>query len=160
MEHKGIVAAAIVLVLLIVGMFIFAYLERKNIGTEPANLQTPPTEEETSYPEITRINAKHFYIDGTHTLAGEILFPTPCDLLNWDTTIAESFPEQVMVNFTVANYADTCAQVVTPQRFKIDFVASEKATIRARFEGRTIELNLLPAAPDENPDAFELFIKG
>lgn len=160
MGHKGIIAAAIVLILLIGGMFMFAYLERKNIENEQTAPYTPPTDEEVPYPDITRIDAKHFFIDGTHTLAGEILFPTPCDLLNWETMIAESFPEQVTISFTVTNYADTCAQVVTPQRFKVDFDASENASIRARFEGRAIDLNLIPAGPDENPDEFELFIKG
>lgn len=160
MGHKGIIAAVFVLLLLIVGMFVFTYLERKNIENEPTAPYTPPISEDESYPEITRIDAKHFFIDGTHTLAGEILFPTPCDLLNWETTIAESYPEQVTVYFTVTNYADTCAQVVTPQRFKVDFSASEEASIRARFEGRSIDLNLIPAGADESPDEFELFIKG
>lgn len=160
MEHKGIIAAVLVLVLLLAGMFIFTYLARENIENEPSATYNPPQDDEIPYPEITRVDAKHFFIDGTHTLAGEILFPTPCDLLNWDTTIAESFPEQVTINFSVTNYADTCAQVVTPQRFKVDFAASENATIRARFEGRPIDLNLIPAGVDESPDDFELFIKG
>ncbi len=122
-----------------------------------------PSEEpatEVPYADITRVDAKHFFIDGQHTLVGEILFPTPCDLLEAEATVMESFPEQVVVDFTVINTADMCAQVVTAQRFKVDFQASEEAVITARFMGRGIELNLIPAAPGETPDEFELFIKG
>lgn len=159
MERKGIVTVIIILVVLIGGILIFANMERAEREDTAAN-DTPPASDEVRYPQITQIDAKHFFIDGMHTLAGEITFPTPCDLLDWDVTVAESFPEQVTVSFSVTNYAETCAQVLTQQRFKVDFEASEEATIRARFEGRPIELNLIPALPGESPDDFELFIKG
>ena len=74
--------------------------------------------------------------------------------------IAESFPEQVTVDFKVINNAEACTQVITPQRFKVEFDASENASMRARLNGRNIELNLIPAAEGETPDEFEIFIKG
>lgn len=86
--------------------------------------------------------------------------PTPCDLLNTEVTIMESYPEQVVVDFSVINNADVCAQVVTAQRFKVEFSAAEEASISARFMGRDIELNLIPAAEGELPEDFEVFIKG
>jgi hypothetical protein len=159
MQNKSAIAAVVVFGLIIVGMFVFAYLKKSEI-TEVAVV---PRVEQTlpgPYDSITRIDAKHFFIDGTHTLVGEILMPTPCDLLNWDTQIAESMPEQVAVHFDVINTAESCAQVVTPQRFKVTFTANEKASIRATLEGRDVEINLIPPGEGESPEDFELFIKG
>lgn len=159
MQNKSAIAAVVVFGLIIVGMFVFAYLKKAEL-TEV--VVTPPVENTVPgpYDTITRIDAKHFFIDGVHTLAGEILMPTPCDLLNWDSLVAESMPEQVTVQFDVINTADMCAQTVTPQRFKVTFTASENASIRAMFEGRDIELNLIPPGEGETPEDFELFIKG
>jgi len=122
-----------------------------------------PTEqpgEVVPYADITRIDAKHYLIDGMHTLVGEVLMPTPCDLLESTAQVMESYPEQVIVDFSVINNAEMCTQVVTAQRFKVDFSASPEAVIRARFMGRDVELNLIPAAAGEKPEDFELFIKG
>ena len=160
MEHKQFVVASVILILLVAGMFGFAYIKKKELNTTPTPRETK-NEPDLRYNGITQIDAKHFFIDGVHTIAGEILMPTPCDLLNWnDPMIAESFPEQVRIDFTVVNTADTCAQVVTPQRFKVSFTASDKAMITATLQGRALPLNLIPAAPNETPDSFELFIKG
>ncbi len=159
MQNKSAIAAVVVFGLIIIGMFVFAYLKKAEI-TEV--VVTPPVVDTVPgpYDTITRIDAKHFFIDGVHTLVGEILMPTPCDLLNWDSLVAESMPEQVTVNFDVINTADTCAQTVTPQRFKVTFSASENATMRATLEGRAVELNLIPPGAGESPEDFELFIKG
>ncbi len=159
MENKHIGIAIGTLLLIIAGMFVFAYLKKTELSEAP--LQNTQIQEESSpYANITRIDAKHFFINGEHTIVGEILMPTSCDLLNWSTRIAESMPEQVTIDFTVVNHSDTCAQVVTAQRFKVSFTASEQAVIKATFEGRAIEVNLIPALTGESPDDFELFIKG
>ena len=74
--------------------------------------------------------------------------------------VAESYPEQITINFTVLNNADTCAQVMTEQRFMVEVTASEEATFSATLEGRPVELNLVPAAEGETPEDFELYYKG
>jgi hypothetical protein len=161
MHNKSITIAVAIFVLLILGMFIFAYLKKSELRDETPVLRDDEEQKEAGpYDYIDRIEAKHFYSDGTHTLVGEVAMPTPCDLLTWDTFIAESFPEQVRIDFTVINNAEVCTQVVTPQRFKVEFDASESAVIRGRLEGRDIELNLIPASEEETPDDFEIFIKG
>ena len=86
--------------------------------------------------------------------------PTPCDLLEAEARVMESFPEQVVVDFSVLNNAEFCAQQVTPARFMVSFTASENASISALFMGRAVELNLMPPAEGGTPDDFELFIKG
>ena len=145
-------------ILIVAGMFGFAYLKKAEVQ-EPIVQENPQGQGEVKYASITRIDAKHFFVDGVHTIAGEIPMPTPCDLLEVDAMVMESFPEQVALNFNVINNAEFCAQVVTPQRFKVSASASDQATFRATFMGREVELNLVPAAEGETPEDFELFIK-
>lgn len=159
MNQRAIILAIVLFGLVILGMFVFTYLKKSEMQPTPLPVTEEPTGE-VRYASITRIDAKHFFIDGVHTLVGEIPMPTPCELLNTDVSVAESFPEQVMIDFSVINESDVCAQVVTPARFKVEATASREATFSARFEGRPVELNLIPAAPGETPEDFELFIKG
>lgn len=160
MHRNAVIITVVLFLLIIAGMFTFAYLKnREQAAAEPT--PEPQQEEPTDrYGYITRIDGKHFYIDGVHTVVGEIPLPTPCDLLNADAMVAESFPEQITLDFSVINNAEVCAEVVTPGRFKVSATASEEATWSAAFNGRQVELNLTPAAPGETPDEFELFIKG
>ena len=146
-------------VVIVVGMFTFAYLKKQEMNVVP-EVKNDESQEQIPYASVTEINAKHFFADGVHTLVGEIPFPTPCDLLQTDARVAESFPEQVTLIFSVLNNAEMCAQTVTAQRFKIEASASEQATFTAQFMGRPVTLNLIPPAAGETPEEFELFIKG
>ncbi len=158
MHSKSITVAVVVFVILIAGMFGYAYLKQKELTT--VDKEVPQDVLPDPYGSITRIDAKHFYQNGKHTIVGEIPMPTQCDLLEWDAAVAESAPEQVTIKFTVINNSDSCPSVTTPQRFKVEFEASEEAKMSAELNGRTVELNLIPGAPGETPEDFELFIKG
>lgn len=141
-------------------MFTFAHLKRVEIMNDVATTTPQTNAEEIPYSYINQIDAKHYFIDGKHTLVGEIEMPTPCDLVEANAAVAESYPEQVTVNFKVINNAESCATVITPYRFRVDFTASKEAKIKANFMGREVILNLIPASPDEKPEDFEVFIKG
>lgn len=158
MDRRTIVLIVVVFILIIIGMFTFTGLMKKEVEVkvEPDVL----VEEPIPYPGITRIDAKHYFIDGLHTFVGEIEMPTPCDLVEVDSLVRESSSEQVQLDFTVINNAEACAQVITAQRFLVEAKASKDATISATFMGRTVELNLTPALEGELPADFELFIKG
>lgn len=162
MDKRSIVLVVVFFALVVAGMFIFAYLKRSEIK-EPA-IVAPVTngegDETVLYPNITRIDAKHYYIDGVHTFVGQIEMPTPCDLVTAESSVAESYPEQITLNFNVINNAESCVQVITGQRFMVSASASKEATVKAKFMGRDVELNLIPAAPGETPDEFEVYIKG
>lgn len=161
MSQKSIILIVVLFVLLVAGMFTFAYLKNSELTAESNITPAQPAEKvEDLYSDITRIDAKHYFIDGIHTLVGEIIMPTPCDLVETEAVVAESFPEQVTLFFSVINNAETCAEVLTAYRFQAEFKASEQATITARFMERDVILNLIPAAAGETPDEFELFIKG
>jgi len=161
MTNKTIVLFVIIFALIVGGMFMFTYIYKQQAA--PIDPILPPDTTlatTTNKYGITRIEGKHFFINGVHTIVGEIAMPTPCDLLTTDAMIAESYPEQVTFNFSVINNTTDCAQIVTNQRFKIDANASKDALISARFMGQPVELNLVEASPNETPDSFELFIKG
>jgi hypothetical protein len=160
MKQHGIIIAIVIFALIIIGMFTFAFLKKSELEQQPVQNTQPEVPAPTPYDSITRIDAKHFFIDGTHTVAGEVMLPTQCDLLNWETLIRESMPEGVTIAFMVVNNAEMCAQATAPQRFLVTFSASEAASIDASLNGRKVELNLIPALPGEKPEDFELYIKG
>lgn len=159
MDKRTVILTISIFVFIVIGMFTFAHLKKQELDQVPVE-QIEDEETLIPYADITRIDAKHYFIDGEHTFAGEILLPTPCDLLATDAIILESFPEQIKLEFSVINNSEMCAAVVTPQRFLITAKASSDATVSANFMGRMVELNLIPAAEGELPTDFELFIKG
>ena len=158
MSNRTIVLFVVIFALIVLGMFTFTYIYKQN-APETIIEPTPQATTTNSY-GITRIDGKHFFIDGVHTIVGELTLPTPCDLLATDARVAESYPEQVTFAFSVVNTTETCAQVMTNQRFKVEANASKEANLAATFAGTPVELNLVEAAPGETPDTFELFIKG
>jgi hypothetical protein len=158
MRQRDIVLVCVLLAAIVLGMFTYTYLEQKQTPAAVNPVVEAPTTEVPSY--ISRIEAKHFFIDGVHTIVGEVMMPTPCDLLTYEAVVAESFPEQITYNFGVINNSEVCAQVVTPQRFLVTATASAEATHAATFNGQPIELNLVEAAANETPESFELYIKG
>lgn len=162
MNQRAIILSVLLFTLIVVGMFLFTYLKQGEIKDTQTDTTASSTETATNdrYGNITRIDGKHFFIDGVHTVVGEIAMPTPCDLLETSAIVAESYPEQITLNFEVINNADFCAEVITPQRFKITATASASSTFSAVFKGRPVELNLVEALPGETPEDFELFIKG
>lgn len=158
MSNKVIVLSMVLFGIIVAGMFGFAYLKKAEIA-DPVIPSVATSTTENPY-GISRIEATHFFIDGTHTIVGEIALPTPCDLLTTDALVAESMPEQITFSFAVLNNSEICAQVVTLQRFKVSAEASREADISATFMGMPVELNLKEAAPGETPENFEVFIKG
>jgi len=161
MDKKSIVLGVSLLVLIVVGMFGYSYFARQSAesdGSQNDNGLAQP--EPILYPEITRIDAKHFYADGTHTIVGSLIMPTPCDVLTAEASVAESFPEQVALAVSVLRTDEMCAQVLSEQRFLVTASASEAATFRAEFMGRPVQLNLIPASPGETPETVEIFEKG
>lgn len=159
MTQNQIIVGVVVLIILIGGGI---YLMNTGDGDTSTPQETEQTETDDTEGDAVRIDAKHFFIDGTHTVVGEMVMPTPCDLLTVEADVAESDPEQVTLRFEVVNNSEdgACAQVLTPQRFKVSFDAREDAVINATYGGNPVVLNLIAAQEGETPDDFEVFIKG
>lgn len=158
MSNKKIWFIVVVFLLLVATLFIATNLQKQKAG-----VTVPPVLVETEAPidyGISRIEAKHFFVDGVHTIVGELPFPTPCDLLNTTASVAESMPEQVTFQFSVINTTDSCEKIVTTQRFKVSATASKTADLSATLMGVPVPLNLVEAAAGETPEDFQLFIKG
>ena len=87
--------------------------------------------------------------------------PTPCDLIRSDVSIASGTPMQASIALTTINNAQTCAQVLTPQRFKSVFQAAKDTRISLMLDGKDADLNLKDADPSQTPDNVdEFFFKG
>lgn len=159
MSKTAIITTTILIILVIAGAFYYLapysvrFWDNQSASVIDAGDDTTPSPHET-------INAKHQYKNGKHIIAGEVDLPTPCHLLTTTAQIAESSPEQVTINFTTKESGEVCTQVITPNRFKIEFAASAGAIIKARWNGQPVELNLIPAGANEDLSNFEIYIKG
>ena len=159
MTNKTIIAGVIAFCLIVAGLFTFTYVQKNKVEQQVPVVATSTTPTMNTY-GITRIDGKHFFINGVHTIVGELSMPTPCDLLTGESLVAESYPEQVTFAFSVVNTTENCIQTQTVQRFKVSAQASKEAALRATFFGQPVELNLVEAVQGETPEDFELFIKG
>lgn len=162
MSKQSLLTIGAVVLAIIVGAVLLTTGDRTT--TDPANqVGGAATSTDSSFaPNL--ITAAHQYDEdeGVHIVAGETDVPTPCHMLSHDVSIAESFPEQVSLNFSssVEDPDQMCAQVISSQRFKITFEASEEASIQATYNGQDVELNLQEVGPDENLEDFEVHTKG
>ena len=159
MTNKTIVVLIASFIALILGLFALSYVQKQKTRTEAPVATTTGAVSEDPY-HINRIDAKHFYRNGIHTIVGELTMPTPCDLLTTDAVVMESMPEQVVYTFKVINTTTDCEVKSTKQRFSVEAEASDQASLAATFRGMPIELNLVEAGADETPESYELFIKG
>lgn len=158
MNQRALIVSGVIFLVLIGGMFGYAAMKRAELNKPKVVVPQAPEVEDASQ---IRVNAVHFFKDGTHTIVGDLMVPTPCDLIQADALVAESMPEQVTIQLTTINNDDTCAQVMTLQRFRVEFSASEQATIRATLDGTQVVLNLRDAEAGAEPDKLEdLYFKG
>lgn len=158
MSNKTIVSVIVGFLLLVIGLFALSYVQKQNlISNEPTDTSVATS---TDPYQISRIEAKHFFRNGVHTIVGEITMPTPCDLLTTDARVAESMPEQITYEFSVINTTTDCETKPTKQRFSESAQASNQASLAATFRGVPVSLNMVEASADETPESYELFIKG
>lgn len=160
MHTKHIALVVTLLLALVAGMFLFAYFKRAEYQV-PTQTSNTPLQQEAA-PEFATITAKHYYDENTgmHTLVGELPMPTPCDLLTASAIVRDNGANALVAFDVVNNSQGACAQVVTAQRFKVEFKAPEGVRIDATYKGKPVTLNLIPAGEGEDPSDFELFIKG
>lgn len=154
MNKATVITLIVIVLLLLVGWFAF--------WRDGGQIEQV-VEDETQMEEVEAmlITAKHEFSDGTHIIAGEVNLPTPCHILNTSVDVTKGTdPDQAIINFESTTQAETCIQVIAPTRFKVDFEADENAEITATWNGKKVDLNLIPVAEGESLDDFEIFIKG
>jgi len=156
-ESKIITSTIVILIVLGVGFYFLAPDSMKFWGGQTANvIDSTNDDSNTAIPAHERITAKHQYKNGTHIVAGEVNMPTPCYILDVSARVAS---EQVTLDFVSKTNGEVCAQVITTERFKVDFKAVENVAIKATWNGQPVELNLIPAGANEDLSNFEIFIK-
>jgi len=158
MSNKVIVLIVGVFILIVAGMFGFAYLKKAEAPVVVTTIDTPAPASDVY--AIKRIEGKHFFSKGEHTVVGEITLPTACDLLTATSSVAIDTQSRVLLDFSVINHSTDCAKQPTTARFKVTAHATSSASFTAQFMGKSVELNLTEAAPGETPDQFELYTKG
>lgn len=160
-SNKKTIVSIVVLLILIIALTLFWQFHGFQFGRQSAQVINSQQQTENQ-PEAEIITALHQFSKGKHTVAGEVTLPTPCHILNQDVSINSGVtPEQINIAFVTTTKDETlCAQVLTSTRYKIDFVAAENAVITATWNGAPAQLNLVPVAPGESLENFDVFIKG
>ncbi len=148
--------AVTLLVVVALGLFGYTYF----LLPEKAEAPTAPTEDVALAPSGEIVTAQHQFKDGIHTIAGELLVPSPCHRLESEAFVAEGGAIEVRLSKVLIDGSDMCAQVLTPARFKVTFEAPENASITALIDRVPVGLNLIPVPEGESLDSFEMFIKG
>lgn len=166
-KRSTIVIASIILVAIIGFIFIsfqksaFDAKRAQEIASTTAWENAPAEQSNTVVvSQKTVVTAKHAYLRGVHTIAGEIPMPTPCHILE-ASVIASDDKKQVLIKLISSIKSDEiCAQVITPARFKVTAEADKGAEILGMLNGQEIIMNLIEAGVNENLDDFELYLKG
>src|SRR3989344_4368066 len=140
------IVSIVLIILVILGVLYFVLPDSMRFweGQTASVIDSVDNSQDQSAPD--RITAKHQYKSGTHIVAGVVDLPTPCYILSTSARVAESYPEQVTIDFRAETSGEVCIQVITSERFKIDFQASEQAQIKATWNGQPVELNLIEAS--------------
>jgi len=90
---------------------------------------TPPVTEEPRAIDIATktILVTHNYLNGEHIYEGRLDLQTPCDSIDYDAKIEETFPEKVLVSMRTVKSKQVCAQVITEKPFTVKYKAGPTA---------------------------------
>ena len=167
MDKKSTIIIAVVVILGVLGFLVISF-QKSTLDSAQGVSQVASTSWENipaENPDVlitskTTVTAKHAYLNGKHIIAGEVPMPTPCHILD-SKAVASADKKQVLLTLSsTVKTGETCAQVITPGRFKLTVTALKDAKFTATLNGQEIILNLIEAGPNEDLDKFDLYIKG
>lgn len=162
MSKQAIIGLISAIIVVLVG--VLAFVSDREDAT-PTDTPATTTNQDVSGEFVRTIDALHQFQpeEGRHIVAGTTTVPTPCHQLSTDTTVRESDPQQVTVDFSATKRdADAvCAQQIQEVRFKTSFMAGENVEIvGGTYNGDQVELNLRQVDPGEDLDSFNIYTKG
>ena len=145
MNSKGVGLVVVLIALIGLGIYFFGGV---NDFAQFDNVEEAPTDDRSSVDtndtvDETVMLVAYTYVGNIHTYIGEINLPTPCHELDSEVIIAESFPEQVSINFTIASEVEMCAQVITPEPFVVSFEASKDASVAMTVNGEEMAFRVV-----------------
>ena len=79
------------------------------------------------------------YEDGKYLYTGTVQKPAPCDSVEVDAVIRESFPEQVTLQITTQASDQICIQVISEEEIEGEIQVSEQAMIEVTYNGDVVE---------------------
>lgn len=134
---KTIISTAVVFAF---GAFLVFAFVANNLGAPsgtPAPTPTPTgglPDVPVSNPYEGIISFKHSFVPivrgaGVHTYRGIMQLPTPCHRFETNAAVAESFPEQIQIYFTIVEHDDICIQRIDARPFEVVVTASRDARI-------------------------------
>lgn len=152
---------ATVAVLVIVALAFFAYLIFRQSEERTVVDEAPESDTEDQTGMETRLIAKHEYSNGEHIVAGEFNLPTPCHLLTVEPHFINDDQRNVELQYSLfLEEGEVCAQVITPQKYRVTFSAPEDAGISASLNGVPAVLNLVDVPEGEDIETFDEYYKG
>lgn len=88
-----------------------------------------------------KVSLKTSFKNGVLNYSGNVLLPTPCHELDVQTTVAESFPEQVQIRIKIQDpkVGMICAQVFTEKEFSGELQVSENASVSVYLNDEIVE---------------------
>ena len=98
-----------------------------------------PASSRQSLINFIEIPALHQYRHGAHSYVGEVSMPSSCYRLESQSTVRESYPEQVKIDLLSVPESDESlcdTSSTTMRRFKVAFQASPEAQISVYFDGK------------------------
>lgn len=132
MNNKTVIISLLVLVAILGGLW-WSLAKDKN-------QEQMPIGENGTTDTSKSLTVDHYFNNGQHTIEGTITLPTPCHGLSHEVIMAQSFPEQVTINFTTKANDGICTQVLADKFFRVTFAANKDAIIKATLDGEALEL--------------------
>lgn len=160
MSKSTIVGLGLVVIVVIAGGVLYTTGDKTDVNNNN-DVEGVATSSEKFAPDL--IDAAHQYNedDQMHIVAGETEVPTACHVLDSSVSVDNETKEAVIkFSARVEDEDQMCAQVITPQRFKVTFSAGAGTDIKSTFNGQSVELNLREVDSDEDLDEFEVYTKG
>ncbi len=152
--YSKLVAAVLLVALPFIGFYAGMWYQR-NISTETSDVVTndsktatdsASTEGWTTVADTEKITAQTKHESGTLRYKGTAQVPTACYKLKDETTVLESFPEQVQIRISVGQTKSStpdaigvCAQVITDLEFSGQVQVSKDAVVTVFLDGEQIK---------------------
>lgn len=142
-KFQIITLVSVILLILALGLFAIFLLSPQEKADVPMKI-------------TTTIPVLHQFKNGTHTYVGTLDVPTPCHAVFGEALVKESYPEQVDIRIETKESGNICAQVIATKKFKVSFVASTGAVVRAYVNGTPVLFKVTEVPGTANLEATEI----
>ncbi len=141
--YSKLAALALFVALPFLGFWVgLEYQKAITVKETPATGSTKiPASKEKLTVKNEQLEMKVVFQENKLKFSGTVQLPTPCHNLTAESTVAESYPEQVTLylNTIEPRSGGICAQVITPKDFSGELNVSENASIKVVLNGKVVK---------------------